>query len=118
MPPRSPLRFRLAPGRCRRNEARDAALPRFERATLFELDGLAHDGLAAFGQGREVFPHRCKRHSHLPGDLEIQALAMLFQVLKSFGHCDVPSGWATVNYTPNGVLTEDGTLASGITTPE
>src|SRR5690349_24214019 len=47
-----------------RSETRNAALPCFESPTLVELDGLANDGLAAFGQGREVLPHgRSEEHT-------------------------------------------------------
>jgi hypothetical protein len=62
-------------------------LPSFELPTLLELDGLAHDGLAAFGKGCEVLPNRGERHANLLGDLEVEALAMLFQALKGLGHC-------------------------------
>src|SRR5204863_4501455 len=52
---------------------------------------LANDRFMTIGQGGEVLSHGCQGHAHLLGDLQVQALAVLFQALQGFGHGDMSS---------------------------
>lgn|SRR5258706_541480 len=48
-PAKAHASFRLSTRCRRRDETRNTALPCFELPAILELDGLAHDGLVAFG---------------------------------------------------------------------
>ena len=90
------LRLRSTPPRmtdrtCRRDKTRHAALPCFHLPAILEPESLADDRFPTIGQGSEVLPHGCQGHVHLLGDLQVQALAVLFQALQGFGHRDMSS---------------------------
>ena len=50
------------------------------------LWAIKYDRFATIGQGGKVRPHGGQGHAHLPGDLQVQALAVFFQALQGFSH--------------------------------
>jgi hypothetical protein len=89
-------RLWLSTGRGWWDKAGNAALPRFERPSVLELDRLAHDSLPAFGKGREMLPHDRKGQAHLLHDLHVEALPVLLEALQGFGHGGMSSQRARI----------------------